>query len=473
VRHRTIAVLVVALAVAVPLSAVTLAQAGSPVARTMTGTGNVTSISCPTATLCWAAGWTTQPNTEGFIAKIVNGIPSGATVIDGAVELDALSCPTTTFCLAVADQESGDNDVSGVMAIRNGNAGKLLQIAGDPSVFDVSCSSAKSCEAVGDGTKTDPFHDRALVTSVSNGKPGHAHAVKGSTALGSQLDAVSCPTSASCVAVGGGVFGKKQVYKSYAVRITKGKATPPEFGHPLTMTSISCYSAAECYAAGYDSQQGPSIGYVESISNGSLGAVQDVHGSSQLLGISCRDAGLCQASGNLQPNPANPNQTVGVVDRVIGGRVSPATTVTGTANLQGDSCPTYGLCASSGDTSNDVDQVGTVVATAVHPKKSTLTVTASPAHGLTKNATLSVTAKIARDSGRPRPTGIVTFTSGKKTLCNALPTRASGSNAQATCKAKGSALGGTGKHTVKATYIGDTNYLGATKAVHETVVKGK
>jgi hypothetical protein len=370
----------------------------------------------------------------------------------------------------VPDEESSDTGFAGLVAIRNGRPGKFVEVPGEPEVLAISCSSAKTCEAVGEGTNSDVEHEHALVSSVSNGKPAHARVVSGTTGLGSQLDAVSCPTSTSCVAVGTGDFGKSLTNKSYVVRISGGHPGAPVFGVSLAFTGISCYSATSCEAIGFGFAT--SVGAVVGISDGSPGAVHNVAGSSELLAISCRDANLCQGSGNVVNDPHNPDNTSGVVVTISGGSPSSATKVAGVSSLEGDSCPVGGTCASGGSTTNDPGQVGAMLTTAIHPKPSTLKLSAKPTHAISTKAPVTLTLTVSRDSGEPRPTGDVTFTSGDKTLCKAVSVRPAGSGARAICKARGAKLG-RGKHTVKASYGGDASYLPAAKTIRVKVVKHK
>jgi len=305
---------------------------------------------------------------------------------------------------------------------------------------------------------------------VSNGKPGPRQIVPRTTGTGTAFVGVSCLPDDSCVAVGNGDFGKNSVNKSFVVRITDGTAAAPVFGHEPDLTAVSCYSATACYAAGFASPEGePGFGFVAQISGSTAGAELPVTGSTELLGISCTSQSTCQGSGEVEPNPSQPSESDAVVVTVAGGEVSAASTVNGAAVLQADSCPLGAPCASGGTTSQVPGQEGVVYATVLHPGTSLLTLTATPAHTVVTNSSVTFTLAVARHSGEPRATGTVTFTNDGVRLCAFVAVQAQGSGTEATCTVLGSTLG-LGQHRVKARYSGDARYLPASKAIHYHVV---
>jgi hypothetical protein len=418
--------------------------------------------------MCWAAGWT---STEGFVDKITDGIPGPATLIGATREIDHLSCPTTTFCEGAAAVLTGpDSAREELFTIRKGKVGRLWPVAGAPGLDGLSCASATTCLAVGGTSNSNPFKEKALFVTVSNGKPGRPHIVAGTTGLGSSFADVSCLPDDSCVAVGNGVFGTKLVDKSFVVRITNGTAGAPVFGRDALLIAVSCYSATSCYAAGFASPEGePGFGFVAQISGSTAGAELPVTGSTELLGISCTSQSTCQGSGEVEPNPSQPSESDAVVVTVAGGEVSAASTVSGAAVLQADSCPVGAPCASGGTTSQVLGQEGAVYTTALHPGTSRLTLTATPAHKVVMSSTVTFTLAVERRSGQPRATGTVTFTSGRLMLCAGVAVQAHRSGAGASCTVSGSTLG-LGRHRVTASYSGDADYLPASKAIHYHVV---
>ncbi|HTW20101.1 MAG TPA: Ig domain-containing protein [Mycobacteriales bacterium] len=162
------------------------------------------SVSCPSATLCFAgqeggAVTTVHLNSAGAV-----GATSTADIDLGINWLNGISCPTTTLCVAV---DSAGNVEESTKPTGAASTWKRVKIdivgAANPAndLTAVSCSSSTHCVAVdaaGNAVSTS-----APKGAASGWKRAHADPFSG-------LDAVSCPTSSLCVAgddTGNEIFG--------------------------------------------------------------------------------------------------------------------------------------------------------------------------------------------------------------------------------------------------------------------------
>ncbi|MDA8342693.1 MAG: sialidase family protein, partial [Actinomycetota bacterium] len=133
--------------------------------------------------------------------------------------LDAVSCPTTTDCVAVGANANGGGSI---LTTTDGGATWSDRVA--PTVtFDingvqfssrgyvldgVSCSSTQACVAVGTVSTRVSFFDvvdvsAAILTSTDGGVTWTSQSVPNGV---TQLAAVSCPSTTSCVAVGSAIL---------------------------------------------------------------------------------------------------------------------------------------------------------------------------------------------------------------------------------------------------------------------------
>jgi hypothetical protein len=178
----------------------------------------LTGVSCPSTTLCFAAGtYGSGAQTEPLILRWSSGkwavvkvpLPAGAATSPQIV-MGGLSCPGTTHCVAVGSYFDTNGHEQGVLLTRSGTtwtaakAPLLAGAAGNPwvSLNAVSCPTASQC-TVGGGYQNTAAQSEGLLL-VWSGKtwkaeptPRGAYMVKG----------ISCPTTTRCVAVSPDVNG--------------------------------------------------------------------------------------------------------------------------------------------------------------------------------------------------------------------------------------------------------------------------
>ncbi len=279
----------------------------------MAGVGQLSSISCPTATLCEAVG-SNALNGAGVVVTITKGSPGAPHVVSGTKSLLSVSCPTSTSCEAVG--VGGGHGV--VVPITQGTPGTPAVVQGVTTLQTVSCSSATACVAGGRGTASGvvstgtavhpvfattsvnaidcPGTNCTSVASTSNGKyndvlvpvtagtPGTFRVVPPGT---STFSAIACTTAASCVVVGRGVHDVKGKNTPEAVVLTVSGGKP---GHlvgvtdsaALLLQAVACPpGSSDCVAVGTNGSAASDgtasqHGAILSVAGGVPGSLQSV-----------------------------------------------------------------------------------------------------------------------------------------------------------------------------------------------------
>ena len=300
----------------------------------MAGVGQLTSISCPTATLCEAVG-SNALNGAGVVVTITKGSPGAPHVVSGTKALLSVSCPTSTTCEAVG--VGGGHGV--VVPITSGTPGTPAVVQGATTLQTVSCSSATVCVAGGRGTASGavstgtavhpvfattsvnsidcPATNCTSVASTSNGKyndvlvpvtagtPGTFRVVPPGS---STFSAIACPSSTSCVVVGRGVHRVKGKNTPEAVLLAVSGGKPGRLvgvadSATLLLQAVACGPGShDCVAVGTNGSPSgataPVHGVFLSVSGGDPGPLESVAGPPVALdGIACPTASTCEAVG--------------------------------------------------------------------------------------------------------------------------------------------------------------------------------
>jgi photosystem II stability/assembly factor-like uncharacterized protein len=274
--------------------------------------------------------WTNPQNELG--APSIS-TPGGAT--EGAGAFDEVTCPTASLCVAAG----GDSSLSGIVAISNDDGGTWTAStmpAGLPEVKSVSCSSATHCVAVGSGV---------AITSSDGGVTWSAHSIPTSNTA---LLGVSCPSgTTTCVAVGvipndGGPLN------GAIVTSNDGGVTwsAPSTNFPLTaLGGVSCASASFCVAVGAQ--------ILVTNDGGQTWTQQFVSGGTGILRtVSCGSPTTCVAIG-ANPMGATQSREPGFeIQSADGGTSWTAVSLpAGSWLVNALSCPDAGDCVLSGPSS--------------------------------------------------------------------------------------------------------------------------
>jgi CHAP domain len=252
------------------------------------GTGTVTMMEENASAKGWATikvsgnvlgsgvtGWL-QPNWNATNAPL----PSNAGANSYAL-LDSVACPSAASCVAVGNYMDSSGSWQGLIEAESGTSWIPTEVTlpgnadGDPNAYlvSVACPSAAKCVAVGyynDGTA-------ALLVRGSGSKwtateaPLPANAQSGSYAY---LTSVACPSTTSCVAVGGynGILASDELIDTgpagSGTSWTPTQATLPLNGlsfYNSAPPAVACLSATSCVTAWtYDDSSGTQQGVLES-----------------------------------------------------------------------------------------------------------------------------------------------------------------------------------------------------------------
>ncbi len=278
--------------------------------------GTWTAVSCFTAWACVEVG--TDADGRGAVAAGVESLgrwrwsstttlPTDAT---GVGRYDGVSCPTAEHCVAVGTDGDGQSIVSVGTSHRGRwrwSGARLLgpDSTGGGGLAAVSCASDERCVAVGSDDDDDGI---AAVgrASVAVGAWSTDVPVRSDSAGGGALSGVSCPTSASCVAV-----GSDDDDRPVAVVATAGgggwswsrDAVVGSVGsHGRALSSVACPSPTSCVAVGSTATSQA----IEAVGHGAGGAwrwttthevAPDSTGSGGLVAVSCATPTTCLALG--------------------------------------------------------------------------------------------------------------------------------------------------------------------------------
>jgi hypothetical protein len=248
-----------------------------------------------------AAGWAIQPTPS----------PAGATSSSFA----GVSCPSATRCVAVGSYGTSSAELT--LAERWNGTAWAIQPTPNPSgaisseLSAVSCLSGTNCTAVGTYIK----NSGAELTLAEHWN-GSSWAIQrtptpaGTTQISPiSMTGVSCGSAASCTAVGSYFVSAANTYVMLAEHWNGRKwaiqATPGPSGAAETrLDGVSCPSAASCTATGiYLDSSDLGLPLAEHW-NGSSWATQAIPapsgatGGSGLSGVSCPSAASCTAAGS-------------------------------------------------------------------------------------------------------------------------------------------------------------------------------
>jgi hypothetical protein len=197
-------------------------------------------VSCPGANVCEAVG---GPNAVGLNGttwseqQIV--VPASAIY----TYLTGVSCVTNDHCEAVGEYSSKGNQYYHTLAEVWDGTTWTIQSTPTPSTYTGAFAPAVSCTAI----------DVCMAVFSTLAEEWNGSTWKVQTLPGRSLaQAVSCPTSHFCIAVGGDGETLAEIWhgSSWTVQHTPSPngSGGPTYGDSLT--SVSCYSSSSCVAVG-------------------------------------------------------------------------------------------------------------------------------------------------------------------------------------------------------------------------------
>ncbi len=254
-------------------------------------------------------------NADGLGTVTTNG---GTVAVPNTSALESVSCTSASQCYAVGLAPSND-DEGVLVSIRNGKPTSATPEPAFLGLYGIDCPTASTCYAVG----YDNSDDADAVTTISNGQAGPANEVEPGQGVGEWLNAISCPTATQCFAVG---FVN---YYPAIVPITNGTPGTPvtitDGGNAWYVNGIDCTSVDYCVAVGENSTE---QGIVTTLVKGAIGTTQVVPNTENLYGVGCDTQGNCVLTGASTPAPDG--YSVGTVTGLVNGAVQNTRTVEGT-----------------------------------------------------------------------------------------------------------------------------------------------
>ncbi len=355
-----------------------------PGALNRVGGASVSQVSCGAAGNCAAGGYYTDRlhHSQGFVAAERHGrwgtaikVPGlGALNTGGNAGVSSVSCPSAGNCTAAGDYKDQAGHTQGfVAAERHGHWGAAIEVpglgalntGGNAGVSSVSCPSAGNCTAVGD------YEDQAASTqgfavSQRNGRWRTAIEVPGLGALNTGGDAdvssVSCGTADNCAAVGT-YYDRHDQVGGFAVSQRNGHwrkaiylpGLKPNSDVDVQVDAVSCARAHGC-AAVATAGEAYGTGFVEVEHDGRWKAESLIVGGrfSDAYSVSCAPAGNCAAGGDYSDDTGGIVQGAVVVERHggWGGQTGvpglKALNKGGYAAVTTVSCPPAGRCVAGG-----------------------------------------------------------------------------------------------------------------------------
>ena len=282
--------------------------------------GSLASVSCIAAGSCTAVG-NDDAGGHPIVATDTSGTWSAATELTGTGSLAGISCLAGDVCSAVGSD-------SGQPIAMNGTGGALTRVsaptlptgATSGTLTSVACTTPGNCVAGGNDVDAGG-HTQAMIATETGGIWGQGAQVAlpagAAASPGATLNAISCPTSGHCVAVGSYVNDSGQ---TAALIDTQGGTQAAALALPAgatasTLDSISCRSSTSCTATGSVVVAGAIAPLGATASGGTWsagtalptpsGAVSSGTLSAIALALGCTAAEQCEAAGTTPSPPAS------------------------------------------------------------------------------------------------------------------------------------------------------------------------
>jgi len=201
------------------------------------GTSDLESVSCASATVCYAVGLATSARDEAVLVRVVNGQPTSVTRLPDFIGLYGVDCPAATTCYAVGYDNS--DDAGAVTTITNGTASAPAEVPNDgntPWLNAISCPTVTQCYAAG------LVNYVPAIVPIISGTP--AAAVNVANAW--YLNGIDCPTIGNCVAV-----GENSTEQGIVATLTGGAAgTTTVVAGTEYLYGVGCAADGDCLLAG-------------------------------------------------------------------------------------------------------------------------------------------------------------------------------------------------------------------------------
>jgi hypothetical protein len=339
--------------------------------------GSVSAVSCETASSCVAVG--THLNSSGLdvpFAQVwndTNWVSSTLPVPKGGESYGAgdVSCSAATTCVAVGNYVQASGRQVTLAWIWNGAKwvinSPVNPIGGSTDVLSsVSCPKVDWCTAVG-SYKTDvgnEFETLGLVEAW-NGTTWSIQSIAAPSGTGPSayaLSSVSCVSASNCTAVGwdgpyNEYYGALQMVARWNGVVWSSASLPSSSDSYLeTLSSVSCSSATTCIGVGLNQTYSGDVPLVEAL-NGttwtSESAATVTDGTINFAAVSCPSTNSCTAVGSEEDYSTGTEIPLAEVRNAGTWSIEavPAPKRSGQASLTAVSCPVSNSCWATGGSS--------------------------------------------------------------------------------------------------------------------------
>jgi hypothetical protein len=321
-----------------------------------TQSNSLDGVACASPTECWAVGeHGTSPDQQPLVEEwnggswVVVNSPSTSTTLDNV--LYDVSCVTATVCWAVGSQS--DNGVSQTLVEQwNGTswgivASPNMGTSGDNALLTITCFSSSECWAAGNGPQQPLIEEWtgtewAIVTSP--------------TIAGQSFDrlyGVTCASATDCWAVGvygGAANGLNTLAEQWNGVSWIVVSTPnPSTTFSNILRSVTCTSASECWAVGWDNDSTPTPALIEQWTGTAwmLVSVPGAAGAGEITGVTCWSSSGCWAVGATSVSGTEGAQTL--IDTWGGSAWTAATSPNSTGKATANNQLSNVTCASASE----------------------------------------------------------------------------------------------------------------------------
>jgi hypothetical protein len=289
--------------------------------------GALSSVACPSATSCVAAGGYVGPAGSSGLLVTGSGTSWAATGVGNAnYTLHSVACSSTAACVA-AGNSSVDTSNPGLLVTGSGTSWTTTYVTEPPGgggnghLGSVACASTTSCAAVGSYNDSLRGEQGWLVTGSGTSWTSAETPVPVNPGNdpGAELDSVTCPSTAGCVASGEYFFPATSAIAEVGPLLVTGSGTSwtPTPRDPFTpgfinLDSVTCPSTTSCVTVGdwtdltnYEplllTGSGTSWGQVQV----PLPANAATNPNASLSSVACPSTTSCVAIGNYTDSSGN------------------------------------------------------------------------------------------------------------------------------------------------------------------------
>jgi hypothetical protein len=277
-------------------------------------------VACPSASDCWAAGYYYNGSRSQTLIEHWDGsswsiVPSPNSSTSESNFLLGITCASATDCWAVGHHDSGD--VAVFVTLIEHYDGTSWSVVSSPNVTEaqdnefrsVTCTSSVDCWTVGYYSIGNPALGTIITQTLIEHWDGASWIVvnspNSSPAENNALNSVTCASAANCWAVGNSssqVNGSLSLIERYDgiswTIVSSPNPSPTNYNIPL---GVTCMSATDCLLAGYYSEASATQSLIEHYDGASWNLISSANTSSTQsnfpFAIACTSATDCWTVG--------------------------------------------------------------------------------------------------------------------------------------------------------------------------------